>query len=452
MASAHKDAKGWRICYIDPNGNRRSLRPGKVNKTTANQIAHYVELLVAATASRGTLERTAAAWLGEISDTLHAKLARAGLTTPREKVAPVPEPSMLLLKDFLQDRMTHGRTAQGNKAAPATVVKWRPTQVFLNKLFPGRELASITAEDAHQFRVWLDSRRIKQKTAGRRGQPMTENAKRRHIATCKMFFNAAKRRGLVSVNPFESQVSGTQANRSRDFYVTPGDMRKILDAAPDVQWRLMIALWRLAGLRKMEVFRLTWGDVQWQAGKLRVTSSKTAHHDGCDVRFVPLRDVLPYLKDALQDALPAGKRSLPVDAAIITRFSASNSNLDKPFRVIVESAGLVPWPKLFQNLRASCETQWLKDGERADLVANWMGHSVTVQRRHYVQHTDEDIAAFNARPSFKSGNTGGNKGTRNETNRRERVIVTTRSKPGNNTGPQRFSASNVIESINPART
>ena len=233
---------------------------------------------------------------------------------------------------------------------------------------------------------------------------MTENAKRRHIATCKMFFNAAKRRGLVDVNPFESQVSGTQVNRTRDFFVTPDMTSELLDVAPDCQWRLLIALWRLAGLRKMEVFRLTWGDVLWNAGKLRVHSSKTAHVDGCEVRYVPLRDIRPYLKDVFQAALPTGKRSLPANAPIITRFSASNSNLDKPFRAIVEASELTAWPKLFQNLRASCETQWLKDGERADLVANWMGHSVTVQRKNYVQHTDDDVEAFNSKPAFNGGN------------------------------------------------
>ena len=61
---------------------------------------------------------------------------------------------------------------------------------------------------------------------------------------------------------------------------------------------------------------------------------------------------------------------------------------------------MIPWAKLFQNLRSSCETQWLKDGERADLVANWIGHSVKVQRMNYVQETEEDIEAFNRRTAF----------------------------------------------------
>ena len=56
--------------------------------------------------------------------------------------------------------------------------------------------------------------------------------------------------------------------------------------APDTQWRLLIALWRLAELRKMEVFNLTWGDVLWNKGKLRVRSTKTQHIEGCELRYV----------------------------------------------------------------------------------------------------------------------------------------------------------------------
>ena len=54
----------------------------------------------------------------------------------------------------------------------------------------------------------------------------------------------------------EGEVSGTEANRSRDHFVTLEDTAKLLEAAPDAQWRLLISLWRLAGLRKMEVFSL----------------------------------------------------------------------------------------------------------------------------------------------------------------------------------------------------
>ena len=283
---------------------------------------------------------------------------------------------------------------------------------------------------------------------------MSENAKRKHISICKTFFNAAKRRGLIENNPFESQVSATEANRSRDYYLTPGDTSKLLEAAPDAQWRLLISLWRLAGLRKMEVFSLTWGDVKWDQRKLLVRSQKTAHREGCEMRYVPIRDVQQYLEDAHHAARPAGKQSLPADQRVITRFSRSNSNLDKPLRKIIEAAGLMPWPKLFQNMRASCETQWLKQGERADLVANWIGHSVTIQNRHYVQHTDDDIDAFNAKPSFGGGTPGGTVDTRNGAKRPKVAHEDTRLNTKKNAGEQVFSCSNqrrrvAVEGLEP---
>ena len=142
------------------------------------------------------------------------------------------------------------------------------------------------------------------------------------------------------------------------------------------------------GLRKMEVFRSTWADVLWSEGRMRIYATKTAHHEGREFRYVPLRDIRPYL-----DALYFGPAT--VDGPIITRFTPSNSNLDKPFKAILHRAGLTPWPKLFQNMHASCETEWLDEGIPAHVVAAWIGHSVQVQRQSYAQITDGHFEKFN---------------------------------------------------------
>ena len=115
---------------------------------------------------------------------------------------------------------------------------------------------------------------------------------------------------------------------------------KLLEAA-NSQWALMIALWRRAGLRKTEVFNLQWSDVIWDQGRMRVPSPKTAHHDGRDERFVPIGDIIPQLNDSFE---------LQMDNRLITQYTASNTNLDKPFKQIITNAGLTAWPKLFQNL------------------------------------------------------------------------------------------------------
>ena len=134
-----------------------------------------------------------------------------------------------------------------------------------------------------------------------------------------------------------------------------------------------------------------------------------------------MRDIRQNLQEVFQSQLPAGAVGIPADHPVITRFSDTNSNLDKLFKAILHRAGLVPWPKLFQNLRASCETEWLNEGHPAHVVAAWIGHSVKVQRDSYAQITDGHFERFNSDPTTnaKSGTPGGTVETRNGENRPE---------------------------------
>jgi len=57
---------------------------------------------------------------------------------------------------------------------------------------------------------------------------------------------------------------------------------------------------------------------------------------------------------------------------------------------IINRAGVKPWPKLFHNLRASCETDLAKI-HPIKAVCDWIGNSITVAQRHYLQTTEEDF-------------------------------------------------------------
>ena len=47
------------------------------------------------------------------------------------------------------------------------------------------------------------------------------------------------------------------------------------------------------------------------------------------------------------------------------------------------------WPKLFNSLRGSCETELLESHPNF-LVAEWLGHSVEIQEAHYAKVRPED--------------------------------------------------------------
>lgn len=57
-------------------------------------------------------------------------------------------------------------------------------------------------------------------------------------------------------------------------------------------------------------------------------------------------------------------------------------------RRIIERAGLEPWPKTFQNLLSTRETE-LAEAFPMHVVCKWIGNSEPVAAAHYPQLTDE---------------------------------------------------------------
>ena len=58
---------------------------------------------------------------------------------------------------------------------------------------------------------------------------------------------------------------------------------------------------------------------------------------------------------------------------------------------IIATAGLKPWPKLFQNMRSTRQTE-LSERFRLHVVCAWLGNSEAVAAKHYLQVTAEHFA------------------------------------------------------------
>ena len=68
-------------------------------------------------------------------------------------------------------------------------------------------------------------------------------------------------------------------------------------------------------------------------------------------------------------------------------------NLRTHLERIIAKAGHEVWPRLFQNLRASCATDWV-ERYPSHVVAKWLGHSPKVAAQHYLMSRDhhfEDV-------------------------------------------------------------
>ena len=356
---------------------RRSIRAPAMPKHSAKGYQTRIGHMEAAHNSRQPLDPGTAEWLGSISDDLHARIARAGLclaragrceTRPEQGQPKGTQPATL---GAFIDSYIDGR----KDAKPNTVRNMRRARTQLVAFFGAdRPLDSIKPGDADD---WYQS------MVGKKYAPATIG---RDVKRARQFYIAAMRRGLVESNPFQDVKAPGQTNRGRDCFVSQETTQRVIEACPDVQWRCIVALSRYGGIRcPSELLALTWRDIDWERNRFRVHSSKTEHHEGKGVRWVPLfPELRPYLEEAFEQADPG-------DVHVITRYRESNLNLRTQLLRIIDRAGVEEWPKPFQNMRATRETE-LCQTFPLHVVCSWLGNSTTIAAKHYLQVTDEHFA------------------------------------------------------------
>lgn len=76
---------------------------------------------------------------------------------------------------------------------------------------------------------------------------------------------------------------------------------------------------------------------------------------------------------------------------VVTRYRDAGQNPRTQAERIIRRAGIDVWPKEFQNLRSSRETE-LAETFPIHVVVKWIGNSEAVARKHYLQVTDEHFA------------------------------------------------------------
>ncbi len=383
MASIGNDPNGRkRILFIAGDGKRKTIRLGKVSMRQAEAFKVKLESLVGERIT-GTADDEVSRWVAAMDDETHAKLAAVELVKPRIPV-----------NDRTLGKFTEDFIARMTTSKPNTIIAIKQVQRWLKKFFGAdRDMRTITADQAHAFRDFMAT------------EGLSENSLRRHIGRSRQMFERAIELGIVrGKNPFKGIAATVRGNKARQFFVTQAMANAAIEAAPDVQWRVLIALSRYGGVRMpSEALPLRWGDINWEKRRVLITSPKTEHHAGHETRFIPL---FPELEKYLLQAHSEAEEGAEY---VITRYRDSTSNLRTQFNRIIKKAGMKPWPRLWHNMRASRQTE-LSENNPAHAVCAWLGNSQRVASEHYLQVTDEhyERAAQNAaqQPSGEARNSG----------------------------------------------
>jgi integrase len=369
MASVVNDGNGRRrIQLVARDGSRKSIRLGKMNAEQAEGVKVHIEDLQAVQVT-GRMDRKLAEWLNDINDVLHERIAAIDLVEPR-----TPFTVGAWLDYFYEARRADLK--------PKSLRKLQDTGDKLRAILGERvSLRKITERHAAEWRQELQKN-------------LSTASVRTNCGNAKAIFGEAVRRKIIPENPFRHLESGPTASANAR-YVTPAEAETFIAALPDAQSKLMFGLARYGGLRvPSESHILTLAHVDYERCRMRVRSPKTERHEGHKERTVPIRPELMKLLLARQEELKEGESLFITQKGQASRWRLA--------RRAWKRSGVERWDDLFQTLRSSAEKHWANDGVPQYAASAFVGHSLEISGRHYVNAVPDEVFAMAARGSVQN--------------------------------------------------
>lgn len=353
MASYHQHQKGWEASVYF-RSHKIKLWLGSCSKSQAAAVAKHLEELKHCADLGLTPDRRTSQWLENLGPRLKKQIRKYGLIG---STAEIPTEIEAWCQWYIDTR---------SDWKPSTLSRMKNVKAKLASMFAGRHVYEITAGDAER---WAR----KQRASG------AKSHSGKNIASARQYFAAALKERLIAENPFVGINTSQPHDKTRESYVSEETIDKIICAATK-EFAAVVACARYGGLRiPSEALSLDWQDVDWEAGRVRVTDTKR----GC-TREVPL---FPKWRAALADWYEIA----PEAESVFTSYrSSANKTYRQQLLAVLTRLKIEPWPKLWQNLRASRETDLKRQfpGEH-QIVTAWIGNSPRVSVQHYDRIPDD---------------------------------------------------------------
>jgi len=334
MASIAVSPNGHRrILFYDSNKDRKAIHLGKCSDRNAQKVKTRVESILVAKLLGNSIDQDDAVWLAGEGQEIRPKLEKVGLV---EQLEIASDTQKVSLADFLKGFIERN----GASKKPATRVVWQQVINMLNKYMP-KDIAlnEVTAGHAKNFHEKLKASNLASSTIHKR------------LGFTRQFFHDAVDWELIERNPFswiKSQGSSLKSNVE-----VPMEQIELILTKCDTTWKAIVGLSRYGGVRcPSETLSLTWGDIDFELGRMSIPEPKVEHHEGRGVRLCPLfpelRTILEKLfEEATVDGKYPSPESFAIDkpayrAAAMREGGWANSNLRTQFVKILRRAGVAP--------------------------------------------------------------------------------------------------------------
>lgn len=289
-----------------------------------------------------------------------------------------PPPTEMTLKKYT-DKFIDMRKYE---LAVNTIESYKTTIKYALHFFGDScKINAITPMMAQEFKSALISGKLKGAMKGCKGLcRISVDSQMKQIRA--VFYFAVKKLKILSSNPFSGMVDNVKQSK-RWHYVTPEETQALLDASTQ-KMICLIALCRLAALRRLEAYYLTWQDVNFDKNVLHVVGDAHWQPKGRESRVIP---ICPELQKILLEAF---ERANEKTSRVCTL--KYPGNIRRNVIATIKRAGVNVWASAVHTLRKSCITDWAKEWPM-HVVKEWAGHcDIKTTAEFYLQVTPDQYS------------------------------------------------------------
>ena len=338
---------GYNVQWYD--GKKRftiHLGGKRYSKKTAERFKRIIEALLYYRRNGISIpDKSDEHWLTNAPVELKAKLAKVGLIVVDEA-----KTCQMLWDTFLKFKAM--------EVKPNTLKSYQDSMTRFYEMFqPSESITSITPEQLLEWKASMQD-------------DYAESSIITYMSKLKSVFRWAVDQDWLTKSPARNLPRSGSRNREHDRFITMEEYRNLLDACPTQEWRVIVALARIGGLRcPSELKQLRWKDISHD--RFTVHSPKTERHEGQDIRIV-------RLFDELREELDKHDRTTEY---VVQGLQGTSWSLYATFQEISERAGLGVIKCPFRNMRRSRANEVLRKwGEAMERM--WIGHTQNVMKEH----------------------------------------------------------------------
>jgi len=211
------------------------------------------------------------------------------------------------------------------------------------------------------------------------GKTITPCEVNKEVTALKVILNRAVKHGRLKLNPI-ALVKRLPENNIRQRILTPGEFKALVDAS-EAHLQPIIQMAYHMGMRKDEIIRLTWSEVDLRKGFIRLPAERTKTDSP---RVIPLH---PEVKATLEK-LP---RPIHTDRVFL-RYGQPFDEIKHSFQSACEKATIEDFT--FHDLRHCALNNLRKAGNDFFQIMAMSGHKTISVFKRYNLVTEEELAGI----------------------------------------------------------